>query len=77
MKIQMRINTQLLECMITKFDGFKGPVAREEPESAENIDINFPMKTKEDLKNLEELLESCETSKSLVRRRIYFYQNEF
>ena len=58
--------------IITKFDVFKGLVAREEAEHAENVHTNFLMKTWEDFVYREELLASSETSKSLVRTRTYY-----
>lgn len=66
LKVQTNINTRLLQSMNAKIEVVNGRNC-EDQETSSSIEIDFPLKTKEELEKLEDLLLSCETTKNLVR----------
>lgn len=67
LKVQTNINTRLLQSMNAKIEVVNGRNC-EDQETSSSIEIDFPLKTKEELEKLEDLLLSCETTKNLVSK---------
>lgn len=68
-KVQMHLNTQLLQATMTKVDGIetRSAVGAQEIDSEIQLDICFPLETQDDVEKLEDILQEREKSKSLVR----------
>ncbi|XP_048757933.2 uncharacterized protein LOC125668161 [Ostrea edulis] len=68
-KVQTHLNTQLLQATITKIDRLESRPApgAEEPDTTLQLDVCFPLGKQEDIQKLEDLLQSKNTCKTLVR----------
>lgn len=67
-KVQMHLNTQLLQATMTKVDGIetRSAVGAQEIDSEIQLDVCFPLETQDDVEKLEDILQEREKSKSLV-----------
>lgn len=72
-KVQMHLNTQLLQATMTKVDGIetRSAVGAQEIDSEIQLDVCFPMETQDDVEKLEDILQEREKSKSLVCLNCY------
>lgn len=68
-KVQMHLNTQLLQATMTKVDGIESrpAVGAQEIDSGMQLNVCFPLETQEDVEKLEDILQDKEKSKTLVR----------
>ncbi|XP_062597855.1 uncharacterized protein LOC134259266 isoform X2 [Saccostrea cucullata] len=66
LKVQAHINTKLLQSLMGKIDGINGPTSQD-AESSDPLAVDFPLKSKEELEKLEDLLLSSENTKNFVR----------
>lgn len=72
-KVQMHLNTQLLQATMTKVDGIetRSAVGAQEIDSEIQLDVCFPLETQDDVEKLEDILQEREKSKSLVCLNCY------
>lgn len=63
LKVQTNTNTRLLQSMNAKIEVVNGRNC-EDQETPSSVEVDFPLKTKEELEKLEDLLLSCETTKT-------------
>ena len=64
-KAQVHFNTQMLQTIAKKMDGISS-ASEEGEEETSNVDINFPIDSKEDLLLVDEKLQSEESRKKVV-----------
>lgn len=64
-KAQVHFNTQMLQTIAKKMDGISS-ASEEGEEETSNVDITFPIDSKEDLLLVDEKLQSKESRKKVV-----------
>lgn len=72
-KVQMHLNTQLLQATMTIVDGIESrpAVGAQEIDSGMQLNVCFPLETQENVEKLEDILQDKEKSKTLVWLNCY------